>query len=60
MGADAEQVLALLKPYRRRQVTPEQRERLRAMGRVTRFHGAASALAEPGATQGARTSKLLD
>jgi len=53
---DAEAVLAVLKPYRRRQVTSEERERLCAMGCGTRFHGAESAPAEPGATQGARTS----
>jgi hypothetical protein len=31
-------VLALLKPYRRRQVSEAERERLRAMGSRTRFH----------------------
>jgi hypothetical protein len=37
---DTEAVLAIMKPRRRRQVSPEQREQLRAIGRGTRFHGA--------------------
>lgn len=56
---DAETVLAILKPRRRRQVSPEQREQLRAMGFGGRLRHAESAPAEPEATQGAKTGNIF-
>jgi len=53
---DAEAVLTLLRPYRRRQVSAAERERLRAMGAETRFAGVQSAQRGEGATHGAHSA----
>jgi len=50
---DAEAVLALLRPYRRRQISAAERERLRAMSAETRVAGVQSAQRGEGATHGA-------